>query len=116
MTGPLEIWVDAQIAPGIDSWLTGKHGVSARALRDLGLRHAKDRDIFLAARRADVTVMTKDLDFLRLLEELGPPPRVVWLTLGNTSNQRLREVLTKHWHRIQQALAGGEILVEITDE
>lgn len=61
-------------------------------------------------------MVTKDVDFVRLLEEKGPPPSVLWLTLGNTSNERLRAVFMKHWPRIHRELAAGEDLVEITDE
>jgi predicted nuclease of predicted toxin-antitoxin system len=37
--------------------------------------------------------MTKDSDFVDLVERLGPPPQIIWLTCGNTSNLRLREIL-----------------------
>lgn len=69
--------------------------VSAHALRDLGLRDGTDRAIFAATRGAAAVVMTKDSDFVKLLEELGPPPQVIWLTCGNTSNARLKQILAK---------------------
>jgi predicted nuclease of predicted toxin-antitoxin system len=47
----------------------------AVALRDLGLRDETDRAIFFAARGASAILMTKDSDFLRLLDELGSPPK-----------------------------------------
>ena len=62
-------------------------------MRNLGLRDARDPEIFLAARTADAIVMTKDADFVDLLERFGPPPRVLWVTCGNTSNARLRDIL-----------------------
>jgi predicted nuclease of predicted toxin-antitoxin system len=39
--------------------------------------------------------MTKDQDFIRLLEVQGPPPQVIWLRLGNTSTGALKQVLSK---------------------
>jgi predicted nuclease of predicted toxin-antitoxin system len=39
--------------------------------------------------------MTEDSDFVKLLEEFGPPPQVIWLTCGNTTNARLKQILTK---------------------
>jgi predicted nuclease of predicted toxin-antitoxin system len=39
-----------------------------------------DEEIYVAAQRADLVVMTKDVDFVRLQEGRGPPPRLVWLT------------------------------------
>jgi predicted nuclease of predicted toxin-antitoxin system len=40
-------------------------------------------------------VMTKDSDFVDLVERLGSPPQVIWLTYGNTSNARLRHILSE---------------------
>ena len=39
--------------------------------------------------------MTKDRDFLHLLFEQGPPPQVIWLRVGNSSNQALQAVLLR---------------------
>ncbi len=89
------IWVDAQLSPAVATWLTSTFGVQSIAVRDLGLREATDREIFLAARNASAVVMSKDSDFVRLFNEFGPPPRVIWLTCGNTSNARLKEILAK---------------------
>jgi predicted nuclease of predicted toxin-antitoxin system len=35
-----------------------------------GLRNAADRDIFMAGRMAGAVIVTKDADFVRLLEQL----------------------------------------------
>ena len=48
----------------------------------------KMRAIVRAAQKADVVMMSKDSDFLNLLDGYGPPPKVIWVTCGNTSNQR----------------------------
>ena len=59
-------------------------------------------------------MLTKDRDFVRLLEEQGPPPQLLWLTCGNTSNPALRRLLEISWPTVATMLAGGEALVEIT--
>lgn len=84
-------------------------------MRDLGLRDAEDTDIFAAAQRAGVIVMTKDRDFVELLERLGPPPQVIWLRSGNTSNARLKQLLSRTLPAVLEMLASGEPLVEIGD-
>ncbi len=33
--------------------------------------------------------LTKDADLAKMVERLGPPPRVIWLRCGNTSNAAL---------------------------
>jgi len=107
------IWVDAQLPPAVASWTTQNFDVQAMAVRELGLRDAEDCQIFLAAKQEGAVVMTKDRDFLRLLDELGAPPKVIWITSGNTSNARLREILSRTLASAIGLLASGEDLVEI---
>ncbi len=109
----MTIWVDAQLSPAIATWITSTLGLEAIPLRDLGLRDAEDSDIFEAAKAQQAIVMTKDSDFVDLVERLGPPPQIIWLTCGNTSNQRLREILGPMLPRALELLASGETLVEI---
>lgn len=67
------IWIDAQFSPAIAKWLAKTFSIEAVAVRDLHLREAKDREIFDAARQSNAVVMTKDSDFVLLLEQNGPP-------------------------------------------
>lgn len=103
----MTIRVDAQLSPAIAVWISVNFSVPAVALRDLGLRDATDRAIFFAARAASAILLTKDNDFLRLLDE--------WLTCGNTSNARLRQIPTQ---ALPQALSllQSEQLVEINSD
>lgn len=109
------IWLDAQLPPSVAAWIAATFGIEARPVRDLGLRDAKDPPIFQAARAADAVVMTKDSDFVEMLERLGPPSKVLWMTCGNTSNAQLREVLSRQLPTAVARLEGGESLVEIAD-
>ena len=110
----MKLWLDAQLPPLLASWInTQEWGIQAFAVRDVGLRDASDPDIFCAAREAGVVVMTKDRDFIRLLEEQGPPPQVIWLRLGNCSNAALQEVLSTTLLRARDHLGEGEPWVEI---
>ncbi len=58
--------------------------------------------------------MTKDADFMRLLEKHGAPPQVIWVTCGNTSNARMREVLAAALPKALALLDQGESLIEIS--
>lgn len=108
------IWVDAHISPAVAKWLSAELGFPASSVRDLGLRDARDKDIFAAARQANAVVITKDADFAELVERLGPPPSVIWLTCGNTSNAALRGLLKTTLPRAMDLIARGEKLVEIS--
>lgn len=109
------IWLDAHLSPDLAAWLREEMGQPAEALRDLGLRHAKDPQIFPAARAAGVVLMTKDADFADMVERMGSPPSVIWLTCGNTSNAALRELLRATLPRALALIAAGEPLVEIAE-
>ena len=108
------IWVDAQMSPSIATWISSTFGVTAKAVREVGLRDAKDQEIFQAAKQVRNIVMTKDSDFVSLLERFGPPPQVLWVTCGNTSNLRLKEILTSTLPKALELLNSGEKLVEIS--
>lgn len=111
----MKIWVDAQLSPIIARWLTETQKVEAVPLRDLGLRDAEDSQIFFAARQNGAIVMSKDSDFAELVLRHGPPPQIIWITCGNTSNARLQEILDGAWSTVVQLLAAGEPLVEVGD-
>lgn len=108
------VWVDAQMSPAIAVWISSNFSIEAVAVRDLGLKDAKDKEIFQAARLENAVVMTKDSDFVLLVENLGPPPQVIWVTCGNSSNARLKEILTNILPRAIELLESGEGLVEIS--
>ncbi len=107
------IWVDAHLSPRIARWMTERHSVTALALRDLGLRDADDDDIYRAAKSSGAVLLTKDRDFIELLERYGSPPKVIWLTCGNTSDAALQILLNKHLTTALVMLENGENLVEI---
>lgn len=109
------LWIDAQLSPRLALWITENLGIEAHPARNLGLLHAKDREIYRAAREANAVIMTKDRDFLVLLERFGSPPQVLWITCGNTSNARLRQILQDALSVALKLLEQGESLVEISD-
>lgn len=109
----MTVWVDAHLSPRIARWLSDRFDVHATPIREFGLRDAPDSRIFEAAREAGAVVMTKDLDFVEMVERLGPPPQILWLTCGNTSEQKLREILEREFSAAREMFAAGEPLVEL---
>ncbi len=111
-----ELWIDAQLSPSLAAWINRNYDdIHAQSVRALDLREAEDEAIFQAARTANSVVMSKDRDFLDLLERHGPPPKVIWITCGNTSNQRMRVILNHTLRSAMKILEDGEPLVEIGD-
>ncbi len=111
----MKFWVDAQLSPALAPWLRDTFAVEAFSVRWLGLQHADDEVIFAAARETKAVVITKDRDFVHLLERHGPPPRLIWVTCGNTSNAQMRTILCQTFPEALLLLQAGESLVEITD-
>ena len=110
----MKIWLDAQLPPALCEWLEAEFGVEAEAVRSLGLRDAEDLAIFEAAREAGAVVMSKDADFVDLLRLHGPPPQVLWVTSGNTTNREMRRLLTATLPEAIRLLESGEPLVEVS--
>jgi predicted nuclease of predicted toxin-antitoxin system len=111
----LIFWVDAQLSPHLAPWLHQQFGLEAYSVARLSLRNAKDLEIFQAARAASAVVLTKDQDFVLLLETLGPPPQILWVSCGNTSNAHLKKLLAETLPQALDLLARGEALIEIRD-
>jgi len=111
----MKIWLDAQLSPKFSDWLNMRFPVEAKAVRDLELLDAEDKKIFFAVKQVHATVMTKDSDFIDLLERYDAPPQIIWITCGNTSNDYLKRVLGTNLSQALELLNCGEKLVEISD-
>jgi len=108
-------WFDAQLSPALAPWLAERFGVSAFSVKFLGYRDATDRSIFEAARAARAVVISRDSDFVALLERYGPPPQVLWITAGNTSNVRMKAIFEATFAHASELLLAGEDFIEIGD-
>ncbi len=75
---------------------------------------ATDQEIWQYACNKDAVLITKDEDFLvlRTLRPQGAP--VLWVRLGNTTKRQLLAVFSRLLPTVEQALASGETLIEIT--
>ncbi|MEZ5978467.1 MAG: DUF5615 family PIN-like protein [Planctomycetota bacterium] len=107
------LWLDAQLSPALAPRLAAELRCDVVAVRDLGLRDASDVVIFARARERGAVVVTKDADFVELVRRHGPPPQIVWITIGNSTNEHLGRVFTEHGTRVLEALRADEVLVEI---
>jgi len=110
----MTIWVDAHISPRLASWINEKIPYEAYSLRRIGLRDANNREIYEAARSADAVIISKDSNFLDLIGKYGSPPRLIYLRCGNTTNQRLREILGVHLQNAMQQPSEGETVLRLS--
>jgi predicted nuclease of predicted toxin-antitoxin system len=112
----VKLWLDNQLPPALARWMRTTFSVECVPVRELNLERAPDLAIFHAAREAQAVVMTKDGDFVSLLEEHGAPPQVIWVSCGNTSNAGMRRLIEAAWPTILTMIQRGETLIELRDD
>jgi len=76
------------------------------------LGHA-DEEVWEYARAQGFTIVSKDSDFQQRSLLCGPPPKLVWLRIGNCTRQQIVRLITARQQEIQALNAdpGGTILV-----
>jgi predicted nuclease of predicted toxin-antitoxin system len=74
--------------------LAGVYPESAH-VRDVGLKSSADRKVWDYAAERGYAIVTKDADFRQRSFLLGPPPKVIWIGLGNCSTQEIVELLRR---------------------
>lgn len=67
----------------------------------------QDADITKITIEEDRIIVTKDSDFPDSFFLKGPPPRIVYLRLGNIRNRELTAFLETRWSVIEGLLAEG---------
>ena len=113
----MRIWIDAQLSPSIAAWINRTFkDIEAESVRSVGLRDAMDLEIFEKARQQEVIIMSKDYDFIKLIDQYGTPPKLIWITCGNTTNAKMREILSKTLIKAKELFEKGENIVEISDK
>lgn len=73
---------------------------------------ASDSLLWKWAREHDYVVLTRDTDFFDRLLRHGPPPKVIWIRLGNIRKNDLLRVIEARWPAIEQQILSHD-LVEI---
>ncbi len=66
-----------------------------------GLLNADDRAVWRYAATNGMMLVTKDDDFRQLAIVQGPPPKVVWLNVGNAGTDQIARLLLNHLDQIQ---------------
>lgn len=71
----------------------------------VALEKASDREVWEFAAERDFVIVSKDEDFHQMAFLNGPPPRVVWVRLGNCSTDDIERSLRDSIERIKLFLA-----------
>ena len=75
---------------------------------EVGLAPAPDRAIWAHAQDRRLVIVSKDEDFHRLSVLHGPPPKVIWIRLGNCSTNDVIRLLRLRRDEIEAFVAHEE--------
>lgn len=104
--------VDAQLPPRLAKSLL-ELGHDASHVADIGLLAASVRQIWREAIERSAALITKDRDFAVLRASRSGGPAVVWLRIGNATNDELMRRLVAVLGSVVEAIDRGETLVEV---
>jgi predicted nuclease of predicted toxin-antitoxin system len=91
----MKLLFDQNLSPQLIGMLSAEFPGSAH-LRDIALARASDPRIWAYAAAHDFVIVSKDVDFQQRALLLGPPPKVVWVRLGNCLTKHVAELLRFH--------------------
>ena len=74
----------------------------------LGLNTTDDQDIWELARDEGYIVISKDADFQHRSLTYGPPPKVIWMAIGNSSTREVMSIVDAHMSEIMAFVANSE--------
>jgi predicted nuclease of predicted toxin-antitoxin system len=75
---------------------------------EAGLGGAPDSAVWAHAGARGYVLVTKDEDFHRLSVLVGPPPKVVWVRLGNCATGDVARLLRRHHGQVVALVAHAE--------
>ena len=88
----MRLLFDQNLAPRLSIDLADLYPDSAH-VRHVGLERANDDLVWRYAKAGGFAIVTKDDDFRQLSFVFGPPPKVIWLRLGNCSTATVEATL-----------------------
>lgn len=108
----MKLLFDQNLAPSLVRRLADAYPGSAHT-QPLGLGEADDRTIWDYARDHGFAIVSKDSDFQQLSVREGPPPKVVWVRLGNCTVDEVAELLRSRRQDLERFDAAVEAFLVI---
>lgn len=81
--------------------------------RNIHLLGASDNEIWQYAQQQSLVIVSKDDDFRQRAMLFGPPPKVVWLVVGNAGTKDIAAFLRKSVGKVRDFVADDETSVLI---
>ena len=96
----MKLLFDQNLSPNLVNLLADLFPNSAH-VQDAGLDASEDTELWDYARNNDYLIVSKDADFRHRSTVYGPPPKVIWIGLGNCSTRTVEDNLRDHYSDIQ---------------
>ena len=108
----MKFLVDSQLPPALARFLSSR-GVDCIHVLDVDLASASDRTIWKYALLMNLIIISKDEDFLHMVNTSASEGRFVWIRVGNCSKRKLLADVESVWPKIEARLQAGERIVEL---
>ncbi len=102
----MKLLFDENLSPKLPTLLSEMFPGSTH-VRDCGLKGRCDEAVWDHARQKGFTLVSKDGDFYQRILLTGPPPKLVWLCLGNCTRDQIVSLLMRYEKEIR-ALESAE--------
>ena len=80
---------------------------------EVGLDTATDSDIWAYAREHGLAIVSKDSDFRQLAFLYGPPPKAIWIRLGNANTAEVCAALRRNLDEVARFVADADEALRI---
>lgn len=91
----MKLLFDQNLSPSLALALADLHASSLH-VRAVDLGRVLDAEIWAYAIEHGCAIVSKDLDFAERALVEGPPPKVIWIRLGNCSTADVEALLREH--------------------
>ncbi len=88
----MKLLFDANLSPGLARSLTDLFADCEHVFHYGDLQH-DDHAIWEHATKSNAVIVSKDTDFSHMSMLWGPPPKVIWLAVGNASTGQIEKLL-----------------------
>ncbi len=88
----MKLLFDENLSPRLVELLDALYPGS-RHVASIGLEGKSDQEIWDHAAANEFIIVSKDNDFRQRCFVLGPPPKVLWLSVGNAGTSAIRTLL-----------------------
>ena len=107
----MSLLFDQNLSRRLPAMLAPLHAGSQQAI-GAGLIRADDHSVWEYAAGQGLTVVTKDVDFRDMALAFGPPPKVIWLRVGNGPTRAVELLLRTRVNDVRIFLADPSAILE----